>query len=439
MIFSNEYMREKLSFLTPFLPYGVLESWEDLNPRLYHAVHIYWLKFYGLWYNTHPRTSLLFWAHIVYTIVVLWLVCFLPGIGEVVYLLRRRDNIGDIAEGLYLFLSEMYTYIKLSVFWLKRREIMSLLEFLHRDEFKVKEPEHREIIRKSIKRARFVMTYYSSMCVGAVSVGILMPLAEQFEVLPTNVEYPYFDVYKSPAYGIIYIHHIYYKPATCIIDGVMDTILAAFIASAIGQIDVLAFDLRNFNLIVERRRKTLPFAGVNNKSINHMPLVNDQESTQHCQRAVFKDIIKHHNSIIKYVSLIESAFSLASALQLMLSVMVLCLVGIQFLSIEEPSSHPIQIAWMAIYLTCMLIEVFIICWFGDELIWKSWELHQAAFDSPWPSTDSKTAMFIVIFMERCKRPLRVTAGKIFTLSLDTYTNLINWSYKAFAVMRNVKK
>ncbi|XP_073959862.1 odorant receptor 2a-like [Choristoneura fumiferana] len=422
----NEFTKEKLAPLKPFLPYGVLESWEDLDPRLYHAVHIYWLKFYGLWYNTVSKCSFRFWTQIVYGFLVLWLVCFLPGIGEVVYLLRRRDNIGEIAEGLYLFLSEMYTYIKLSALWLKKNEIIDLLEYLHREEFKPSEPEHREILRKSIKTARMVMTYYSSICVGAVSVsGHNMPLIKS----STNVEYPYFDVYKSPAYGIIYIHHIYYKPATCIIDGVMDTILSAFIASAIGQIEILAFTLRNFNLVAERRRKRFARLGD----------IKSDQSTRYYVRSVFKDIIKHHNSIIRYVSLIESAFSLASALQLMLSVMVLCLVGIQFLSIEKPMSHPIQIAWMAIYLTCMLIEVFIICWFGDELIWKSKELSQAAFDAPWPTTDPKTAMFIIIFMERCKRPLQVTAGKIFTLSLNTYTNLINWAYKAFAVMRKMKK
>lgn len=48
-------------------------------------------------------------------------------------------------------------------------------------------------------------------------------------------------------------------------------------------------------------------------------------------------------------------------------------------------------------------------------------MRQAAFDGPWLKTDPKTTMFIVIFLERCQRPLRVTAGKIFTLSLDTYT------------------
>ncbi|KAI8434233.1 hypothetical protein MSG28_012338, partial [Choristoneura fumiferana] len=254
----NEFTKEKLAPLKPFLPYGVLESWEDLDPRLYHAVHIYWLKFYGLWYNTVSKCSFRFWTQIVYGFLVLWLVCFLPGIGEVVYLLRRRDNIGEIAEGLYLFLSEMYTYIKLSALWLKKNEIIDLLEYLHREEFKPSEPEHREILRKSIKTARM----------------------------------------------------IYYKPATCIIDGVMDTILSAFIASAIGQIEILAFTLRNFNLVAERRRKRFARLGD----------IKSDQSTRYY--------------------------------------------------IEKPMSHPIQIAWMAIYLTCMLIEVFIICWFGDELIWK---------------------------------------------------------------------
>lgn len=95
-----------------------------------------------------------------------------------------------------------------------------------------------------------------------ITVAIIMPITENFDILPTNVEYPYFDVYKSPIYGLIFLHHvctygdsmclssfvvwysikilfnylnnfqIYYKPATCIIDGAMDTILAAFVASA---------------------------------------------------------------------------------------------------------------------------------------------------------------------------------------------------------------
>lgn len=99
MKFLTENIKQKLSPLMPVMPYGVLEPWDDLDPRLYHAVHIYWLKFYGMWYNNFSPKDILYWVQMMYTLLVLWLVCFLPGIGEVVYLLKRRENIGDVAEG----------------------------------------------------------------------------------------------------------------------------------------------------------------------------------------------------------------------------------------------------------------------------------------------------------------------------------------------------
>ncbi|GBP60217.1 hypothetical protein EVAR_81364_1 [Eumeta japonica] len=94
-------MKDILNTMKPLLPYGCFVPWKDLNfnPKLYHAVHIYWLKFYGLWYNTHAENSIQFWLQLSYCIIVLWLVCFLPCAGEIVYLLKRRENIGDIAEG----------------------------------------------------------------------------------------------------------------------------------------------------------------------------------------------------------------------------------------------------------------------------------------------------------------------------------------------------
>ncbi|XP_068622837.1 odorant receptor 46a-like [Battus philenor] len=371
-----------------------------------------------MWYNNYPWKTYKFWLNILYTSSVFWLVCILPGLGEILYLLRRRESISHIAEG------EMYTYFKIMVFWCNKSKILNILKFMHCIEFKPVEEEHKKIIRKTIKTARIVMNAYTTMCVGAVSVGILLPLTENFVILPTNVEYPFVDVYKSPAYGLIYLHHIYYKPATCIIDGVMDTMLAAFIASAIGQIEILSFNLRNFKVLAERQRMKKSKIGI--------PLKNNDTKN------ILKKCIKHHNAILRYVTMIENAFSLASALQFMLSVMVLCLVGVHFFSIENPSSHCMQIMWMAVYLKCMLTEVFILCWFGNELILKSLELRNAAFDSPWVDEDRETKLYIIIFMERCKRPLIVTAGKIFSLSLSTYTNLINWSYKVFAVMRNAK-
>lgn len=41
-----------------------------------------------------------------------------------------------------------------------------------------------------------------------ISVAIILPLTENCDILPTNVEYPYIDVYKSPVYEVLYVHHV---------------------------------------------------------------------------------------------------------------------------------------------------------------------------------------------------------------------------------------
>ncbi|KOB77826.1 Odorant receptor 44 [Operophtera brumata] len=266
-----ENFKENVSFLSLILPYGVIEPWDDLNPKLYHAVHIYWLKFYGMWYNNFSPKTIQFWLQTIYSL-------------------------------LYLFLSEMYTYVKVVVFWVNKNKVLGLLEYLHCAEFKPKEKEHKEIIRNSIKSARF------------------------WELL----------------YHLRKIWRFYQQM------------------------------LSIHELMRKRAIEDSKYFG--------------EHSQKYFTQAVLRDCIKHHNTIIRYVSMIESAFSLASALQFMLSVMI-----------ENPTSHPMQIVWMAIYLTCMLIEVFILCWFGDELIWKV---------GPWVNLDRKTCMYLIVFLERCKRPLQ---------------------------------
>lgn len=114
-ILETYYMKGIVTTLAPILPYGVSESWDDLNPRLFHGVHVYWLKFYGMWYNDYSPKSLLFWLQILYTVTVFWLVIIFPGIGEIDYLLKRTDNIGDLAEGytdffIYFLYSALIVY-----------------------------------------------------------------------------------------------------------------------------------------------------------------------------------------------------------------------------------------------------------------------------------------------------------------------------------------
>lgn len=89
-----------------------------------------------------------------------------------------------------MFLSEMYTYFKVAVFWSNKQKILNLLNFLHCDEFKPEEREHRAILRKSIITARSIMTWYSTMCVGAV-MGISSAFSFFLFILSRDVKLKY--------------------------------------------------------------------------------------------------------------------------------------------------------------------------------------------------------------------------------------------------------
>lgn len=63
----------------------------------------------------------------------------------------------------------MYAFFKLFVIWINKKKVLALLEYLDSEEFQAKEPEHRLILKESIKKARFIMTSYTSLCIVAIS------------------------------------------------------------------------------------------------------------------------------------------------------------------------------------------------------------------------------------------------------------------------------
>lgn len=149
---------------------GVFFAWYRRDRIFAEAKGKYWRRRRRVRYLltfcwNNIMTSLYFIRRDINSAPKIWEVVFL------VYLIFVRDIFVIIITffSLYLFLSEMYTYVKVAVFWLNKNKVLDLLEYLNCPEFKPKENEHKEIIRKSIKTARFVMSYYSTMCVGAVS------------------------------------------------------------------------------------------------------------------------------------------------------------------------------------------------------------------------------------------------------------------------------
>lgn len=71
----------------------------------------------------------------------------------------------------------------------------------------------------------------------------------------------------------------------------------------------------------------------------------------------------------------------------------------------------------------MLFELLLPCFFGNEIMLKSDALSYCLFSSDWTEQTPQYKRKLIIFTERLKRPIKITAGKIIFLSLSTFTSV----------------
>jgi odorant receptor len=90
------------------------------------------------------------------------------------------------------------------------------------------------------------------------------------------------------------------------------------------------------------------------------------------------------------------------------------------------------------YLMSMVLQIFLPCYYGNELSAASEKLSLSVFDSSWneESEEFKTAM--KIFMENTKKPLKISALGTFHLNLENFLKIMNSAYSVSAVLTSLK-
>ncbi|XP_068909852.1 odorant receptor Or2-like [Tenebrio molitor] len=69
---------------------------------------------------------------------------------------------------------------------------------------------------------------------------------------------------------------------------------------------------------------------------------------------------------------------------------------------------------------------------------KSNTVTDAIYMGKWYNYDMTCRKALIVLMERSKRPMVVTAGKILDLSLISFTTILRRSYSLLAVLNNYK-
>ncbi|XP_057328388.1 odorant receptor 46a-like isoform X2 [Microplitis mediator] len=369
------------------------------------------LEYFGGWkplkWNTSIKGKLydMYALTITLTMVTFCMSCVIE--------LFHTENFEDIVQNMSMSLSFIVSCSKLILFNVKRNEIINVLQLLVVNICRVRSAEEAHIQLKNL-----VKKFGGMVCIAVFAING----ASIFNDIPTKTLlisgwFPYRHT-NSTGFWVAYSHQI-------IVFSVAPMILFSFDCAVFGvflrnccQLEILKNRLENFVEIINGEK-------LNNKSNGSVLTIRERE------RNFIKQCIHHHWIILQFSQQSNELFALVIFMQYSSSSLVLCLsvqssTKLVFMSPEFVS--------MILYLGCMLSEIFLFCWYGNEVTRESSGIHFAIYNMDWQVLTTRSQKDLLIMKTRASLPIRFTSGYLIELSLDSFTKLIKFSYSAFNLL-----
>ncbi|XP_075969783.1 odorant receptor 46a-like [Anticarsia gemmatalis] len=383
-------------------------------------IHFTILKFLGVWPSKNPSKfyvyySLLFVTVFVYINISLYTINF--------FFLPQQLDI--FAEETIFYFMDLAVVSKVLTFIFMRDKIRQMLDMLESEIFQANTEEEMKIIEIGKQDTLLYWKITAGSSVIANGMNVLTPLVMHI-ILRVDLEFPvcrysfipeeYKPMVVYPAYvyqGIsITSHMLYNVQFDCYLLGVM------FLA--IAQLDILDKRLRR---VTDVCKSVDEIRGPIEKAENDLKGVLE-----------INKCIKHYDAICNFCKLIQDAFSETLFIQFALGSCKTCVCLFRF---TLPATYHF-LTFLFLYMIIMILQIMVPCWFGSKLIEKSSQISFSVYDCDWTVRCRRFNSNLRLLVERAKRPLTITGGQMFLLSLKTFTTIMNSAYSFFTLLRHMR-
>lgn len=148
--------------------------------------------------------------------------------------------------------------------------------------------------------------------------------------------------------------------------------------------------------------------------------------------------------VSRLASTIQATGSIPYFIQFLLSCIILCVAVFQiaivynfvilFLNLKtimlfiylqmNPSESMAEFVFYVGFVATMLTQIFLPCYFGNEIRLKSEQLFGALYESNWTGGRSRSyRRSVLLCMELMRRPRRLVVGQLISLTLDSFLSV----------------
>ncbi|XP_012264863.2 odorant receptor 13a-like [Athalia rosae] len=376
------------------------------------------LTFLGVWPFQYQRFRL-------GVIIISQITIAIPQYIDLVSNLRNLDN---TIENLTCNVVVNMVVIKLITLVLHRESMADCINFVAKDWNNIRNIEARQIMENHRGLGKIV--FFGLMSLLYISYIMYLVLAivktistdctaqnstgSSCKLLPIRANY-LIDTNSSPIYEIVFILQTVQGMITCTGNYGIDALIFFLTMHVCGQLELLKIDFRTL-------LDSIP------ETIEHKP------NAVIVLRKKIVALTKRHYELIRFSEHLEDTFNIMILGQLLVSSVMICIIGFQFILCLE-NGDLLGGSKYVLYMWAVMMQLLLYSFAGDHLKNQSFGLAYAAYESQWYKLPPAIARDLLFVMVRAGNPLRISAGKFFIMTLESFKVIVKTSGSYLSVLR----
>ncbi|XP_058444000.1 odorant receptor 4-like [Malaya genurostris] len=157
-----------------------------------------------------------------------------------------------------------------------------------------------------------------------------------------------------------------------------------------------------------------------------------------CQKNIdekLQTLIRRHQNLLSYQNSINAVFGLTFFLNLVADSVIMCAQG--FLII---TANYYVVIKMTLFIGVCLVEIFFVCYYGNEVMEHSLQLATAAYNCKWYQQIYGNTQFgkkLILLILRAQHPIILMAWKFWPITINTFGMILNASWSYFTLLRTL--
>ncbi|XP_020279296.1 odorant receptor 82a-like [Pseudomyrmex gracilis] len=147
-------------------------------------------------------------------------------------------------------------------------------------------------------------------------------------------------------------------------------------------------------------------------------------------------IVARHLRALRFLSHMETIMNQICFVELVGCTFNLCMLGYYTITEWQEESTNTIITYVMI-LTAMMFNIFIFCFIGELVTDQCKKVGEAVYMTNWYSLPHKTALDLLLIIVRSRIVIKITAGKIFHMSIPTFGTVIKTSVTYLNMLRTL--